>query len=52
MRRVFTAEPAEFLELQTLSRLLLVLVRHVIAIFAITALQHDIVSHNSVFFYP
>jgi hypothetical protein len=46
VRRVLTAKTTEFLELQTLRRFLLVFGCGVIAVFAITTLQNDIVSHN------
>jgi hypothetical protein len=42
---MFAAEAAIFLEFKPLRRFLLILVRHVIAVFAITTLQNDIVSH-------
>jgi hypothetical protein len=44
MRRVLAAVPTEFLEFEPLRRLLLILVSHVIAVLALTALQHNIVS--------
>jgi hypothetical protein len=46
MRRVLTAKTTELLELQTLRRFLLVFSGDVVAIFAITTLQNDVVSHN------
>ena len=46
MRGVLTATAAKFLELQPRSRLLLILRREVIAIFAIRALENDFISHN------
>jgi hypothetical protein len=51
---MFPAKTAKLLELKTLCRLLFVLVGYVIAVFAITALQYDIVSHikYSVFSFP
>ena len=42
--RVLTAAPAELLKLQTVRSCLLVLGRYVIAAFAITALQHNIIA--------
>ena len=47
MRCVLAATAAELTELQTLSRCLLVLSRYVIAAFAISALQHNIVTRHS-----
>jgi hypothetical protein len=47
MCRMFTTKTAKLFELQTLRSLLLVLISDVIAVFAIAALQYDIVSHNS-----
>jgi hypothetical protein len=49
---VFTAAAAELTEFQTLSRRLFVLRRYVIATFAITALQHNIVTRHSLFPIP
>jgi len=46
MRRVLAAKTAELLELQTLRRFLFVFSCNVIAVFAIAALQNNIVSHN------
>jgi hypothetical protein len=46
MLRMLAAEATKLLEFQPLCRLLLVFVGDVIAIFAIAALQYDIVSHN------
>ena len=46
MRCVLAATAAELAELQTLSRGLLVLSRYVIATFAISALQHNIVTRH------
>jgi hypothetical protein len=43
---VLAAEAAEFLELQPLRRLLLILVGDVVAVLAIAALQHDIFSRH------
>ena len=51
MQRVFATEPAIRFYLQTLGGLLRVLIGHVIAVFAIWTLQHNIVSHNSFFCY-
>jgi hypothetical protein len=51
MQCVLAAKPTIFFELQTLSRFFLILVGHIIAIFAIRTLQYNIVSHNSVFCY-
>jgi hypothetical protein len=47
MRCVLPAAAAELAEFQTLSRSLLVLRRYVIAAFAITALQHNIVTRHN-----
>ena len=47
MGGVLTATPAELAELETFSRRLLVLSRYVIATFAISALQHDVVTRHS-----
>jgi hypothetical protein len=46
MLRMLAAETTILLEFQTLGRLLLIFVGNVVAIFAIAALQYDIVSHN------
>ena len=46
MRRMLAAFAAELFELQPLSRLLLILCREVIAIFAVCALKNDFISHN------
>src|SRR5213078_3383927 len=46
--RVFTAASAELLELQTIRSCLLVLRRHVIAAFTVTALQYNVIAwHKS-----
>jgi hypothetical protein len=48
MRCVLTAAAAELAEFQTFRRGLLVLRRYIIAHFAITALQHNIVTRHNV----
>ena len=48
MRRVATAAAAELFEFQASRRGLLVLRRHVVALFALRALQNDVISgHNT-----
>jgi len=47
--RVFTAAPAELLELQTIRSCLLVLRRHVIAALTIAALQYNVVPWHNLF---
>jgi hypothetical protein len=46
MRLMLAALIAKFFEFKALSRFLLVLVRKVVAIFALSALKNDIVSHG------
>jgi hypothetical protein len=46
MSRVLAAETTELLEFQTLRSILLVFRCDVVAVFAITALQNDVISHN------
>ena len=46
VRRVFAAEAAVFFEFQPRRRCLFIFIGDVVAIFAITALQNDVVSHN------
>jgi len=40
------AEPAEFLELETLRGLLLILIGDVIAVFTLSAGEYDVVAHS------
>jgi hypothetical protein len=48
MQRVAAATTAELFELQPVRRVLFVLGRHVVALFALRALQNDVISwHNS-----
>jgi hypothetical protein len=42
--RVFAATPAELAELEPVGRCLLVFRRHVVAAFALTALQHNVIA--------
>jgi hypothetical protein len=46
MRLMLAATAAKFFEFQTIRRLFLVLISHVVAFFALRALQNDVVSHN------
>ena len=46
VRRMLAALAAELLELQPLGRLLFILRRKVITIFAVRALKDDFISHN------
>jgi hypothetical protein len=47
MRLMLAAAAAKLLEFQTTRRFFLVLVGHVVAFFALRALQNDVVSHKS-----
>ena len=46
MQSMRPAAPTELLELQTVRSLLLILGRHVIALFALGALQYNVVSRH------